>query len=170
MTRAPRTAPNMAGAGRLIAEPLVLRCALGAGGIVHRKREGDAGTPAGCLAVLSGFFRPDRTARPRSRLPFVALRRNHGWCDEASSSLYNTLVCLPLRHHHERLWREDRLYDTVIVLNYNMKPRKKGCGSAIFFHLADQSFSATAGCVAISPSDMRRLLPRLARKSVLIVR
>ena len=160
----------MSSPGRLIAGPLVIRCALGAGGIIHRKREGDGGTPAGRLRLLSGFFRSDRIGRPRSALSFVALRSNHGWCDDPSASLYNRLVFLPFRRRHERMWREDQLYDTLLYLNYNMKPRSKGRGSAIFFHLASENLSATAGCVAISQSDMRRLLPRLGRDTVMIIR
>ncbi|MFD0938172.1 L,D-transpeptidase catalytic domain protein, partial [Methylobacterium trifolii] len=35
------------GRGRLLADGSVIACALGAGGIVRRKREGDGGSPHG---------------------------------------------------------------------------------------------------------------------------
>lgn len=170
VTAALRTEAGAPFTGRLVAGSLVIRCALGVGGIIYGKREGDGGTPAGRWRLLSGFYRSDRTGRPRSVFPFVALRRNHGWCDDPKSSLYNKPIFLPSRHRHERMWREDHLYDTLIILDYNMKPCRKGRGSAIFFHLASESLSATSGCVAISESDMRRLLPRLGRDAVMIIR
>jgi L,D-peptidoglycan transpeptidase YkuD (ErfK/YbiS/YcfS/YnhG family) len=170
VTGALRTGPGTPSCGRLIAGSLVIRCALGAGGIVYRKREGDGGTPAGRWRLRSGFFRSDRMGRPLSALPLVELHDNHGWCDDPSSSSYNKFVVLPFLQRHERLWRDDQLYDIVIILNYNMIPRRKSRGSAIFFHLASENFSATAGCIAISQRDMRRLLPRLGRGCVMVIR
>jgi L,D-peptidoglycan transpeptidase YkuD (ErfK/YbiS/YcfS/YnhG family) len=67
------------------------------------------------------------------------------------------------------MWRADQLYDTLIILDYNLIVRNKGRGSAIFFHLAGETLSATAGCVAISRNDMRRLLPRLGRHTVVTI-
>jgi len=49
------------------------------------------------------------------------------------------------------------------VLDQNFTRRAKGKGSAIFFHLARPGLTPTAGCVAIAPSAMRKLAPRLAR-------
>lgn len=170
VTKALRTGPGMSSPGRLIAGSLVIRCALGAGGIIHRKREGDGGTPAGRFRLLSGFFRSDRIGRPQSTFSFVALHAKHGWCDNSSSSLYNKMVLLPFRQRCESLWRDDHLYDAIIILDYNMVPRCKGRGSAIFLHLASEKLSATAGCVAISQRDMRRLLPRLGRGCTMIIR
>ena len=167
--RTAQTAPSVA-AGRLIAGPLAIRCALGTGGIQRRKREGDGATPAGRFRLLTGFFRADRLPRPVSALPLAALSRDTGWCDDASAAAYNRPVRLPCRSRHEIMWRQDRLYDLVIVLDYNIKPCRKGRGSAIFLHVAGDNDAPTAGCVAISPADMRRLLPRLARDCLMIVR
>jgi L,D-peptidoglycan transpeptidase YkuD (ErfK/YbiS/YcfS/YnhG family) len=93
-----------------------------------------------------------------------------GWCDDPRSALYNRRVALPCRASHEKLWRADRLYDLVIVLDYNLHPRRKNRGSAIFLHCARPDFAPTSGCIALLPDDLRRLLPRLARKAVLTVR
>jgi L,D-peptidoglycan transpeptidase YkuD (ErfK/YbiS/YcfS/YnhG family) len=44
----------------------------------------------------------------------------------------------------------------------------KGAGSAIFFHLTRKGSNVTAGCVAVSQSDMRKILS-LCRKKVKLV-
>jgi L,D-peptidoglycan transpeptidase YkuD (ErfK/YbiS/YcfS/YnhG family) len=156
--------------GRVHAGPLVLRCALGRAGIGHVKREGDQATPAGNFRLLAGFFRADKVQRKAWPLPMRAGRPNDGWCDDASSAAYNRLVTLPSQASHEELWRPDDLYDLVIVLDYNFHPRRKHRGSAIFLHCARPGFGPTEGCVALRPDDLRRLLPRLAKKVVLTIR
>jgi L,D-peptidoglycan transpeptidase YkuD (ErfK/YbiS/YcfS/YnhG family) len=67
------------------------------------------------------------------------------------------------------MWREDHLYDLTFVLDQNFSFLSKGRGSAIFFHLARVGLTPTAGCVAISPADMRKLAPRLARHTVMMI-
>lgn len=171
VTRLPgRPPPGRKAAGRLLAGPFALPCAIGQGGISHNKREGDHATPAGAFRLLCGCFRPDRGARPSWRLPSRALKPADGWCDDPENACYNRRVALPFRARHEKLWREDHLYDLVIVLDYNLWPRRKYRGSAIFLHCASPDFAATGGCIALSPSDLGRLLPRLAHDAVLTVR
>ncbi|HYA73708.1 MAG TPA: L,D-transpeptidase family protein [Roseiarcus sp.] len=151
------------GRGWLTAGPLRIACALGPAGIVRDKREGDGGTPAGRFRLLWAYYRPDR---PRPRAGDVAvkpLRRDSGWCEDPASARYNRPVRLPARDCTDRMWREDHLYDLTFVLDQNFGRRCKGRGSAIFFHLARPGLTPTAGCVAISAADMRKLAPRLAR-------
>ena len=62
------------------------------------------------------------------------------------------------------MWRADHLYDLTFVLDQNFTRRAKGRGSAIFFHLARPGLTPTAGCVAISAADMRKLAPRLGAR------
>jgi L,D-peptidoglycan transpeptidase YkuD (ErfK/YbiS/YcfS/YnhG family) len=156
--------------GRLQAGAVVMPCAIGAGRIRHTKREGDGATPAGRLLLLQGFFRADRIVRPQTQLPLRALRPQDGWCDDPAAASYNRPVRLPNRCGHEDMWRADGLYDVVIVLDYNMRPRQKGRGSAIFLHCARPDLAPTAGCIALRPADMRRLLPRLGRRVWLTIR
>jgi L,D-peptidoglycan transpeptidase YkuD (ErfK/YbiS/YcfS/YnhG family) len=144
-------------------------CAIGGASISHNKREGDRATPAGHFRLIEGFFKPG-IARPSSLLPLRAIHPTLGWCEDPSSASYNKLIRLPSRAGHETMWREDGLYDLVVVLDYNMHPRQKFRGSAIFLHCARPDFSPTAGCVALRASDLRKLLPRLARNVVLTVR
>ena len=159
--------PGARARGWLIAGPFRIACALGPAGVVRDKREGDGGTPAGRFPLLWGYYRPDRPRPPAGGIPLRPLRRDSGWCEALESPRYNRPVALPARDCTDRMWREDRLYDLVFVLDQNFSRRAKGRGSAIFFHLAREGLTPTAGCVAISPADMRKLAPRLARGAVM---
>jgi L,D-peptidoglycan transpeptidase YkuD (ErfK/YbiS/YcfS/YnhG family) len=156
--------------GRLIAGTLVLRCALGRAGITRAKREGDGATPAGSHELLSIQTRRGRFSLAGVRLPHRFTRRGDIWCDDPRSQLYNRPLRAPLRLSHEELWRADRLYDVVGVLDYNIAPRVLGRGSAIFFHIATEELRPTAGCVALRARDMAKLLPRLGRGVRFVIR
>ena len=56
------------------------------------------------------------------------------------------------------MWREDGLYDIVVVLDHNQRPRVQGGGSAIFMHLAREDWSGTEGCVALAFQDLLDVL------------
>ena len=101
--------------------------------------------------------------------PLRPLRRDQGWCEDPSSPRYNRPVCLPADDCTDRMWRDDHLYDLTFVLDQNFTRCAKGCGSAIFFHLVRPGLTPTAGCVAISPADMRKLAPRLKRGAVMAI-
>lgn len=159
---------NAPAKGHLIIAGRAIPCALGRSGISRSKREGDGATPAGRFKLLGGFYRADRLLRPNPKLQ--AIQPRFGWCDGAQSRTYNRPIHLPSAEPHELLWRQDQLYDLVVVLNYNIAPVRRGRGSAIFFHLCDQDYSPTAGCVAITRKHMRHLLPRLAKTCVMLVR
>lgn len=138
-------------------------CALGRTGRRARKREGDGATPVGRWAFRDVFYRPDRVRHPRTGLAVRALEPAQGWCDAPSDRNYNRPVRHPYAASAERLWRGDELYDLVIVLDYNLRPRVKGLGSAIFMHLARPGYRPTEGCIALSRPHLEHLLARLAR-------
>jgi L,D-peptidoglycan transpeptidase YkuD (ErfK/YbiS/YcfS/YnhG family) len=133
-------------------------CAIGRGGRRPKRQEGDGITPLGRWPVREVLYRADRIARPRTGLPIQAIRPDDGWCDAPMDRNYNRPVRLPYPAGHERMWREDGLYDLVIVLGYNDRPRSLGRGSAIFMHLARADYAPTAGCIALSRADMLKLL------------
>jgi L,D-peptidoglycan transpeptidase YkuD (ErfK/YbiS/YcfS/YnhG family) len=157
------------GRGRLHAGGLALPCALGPAGVKRLKREGDGATPAGRFRLLDAYWRADRAPRPRLFLPLAAIRPGDLWCDDPGAALYNRPARAPLKAGCEQMRRADRLYDVVVTLDHNQRPRVRGLGSAIFFHIAREGFAPTQGCVAIAPEAMRRLLPRLSRRAVLVI-
>jgi L,D-peptidoglycan transpeptidase YkuD (ErfK/YbiS/YcfS/YnhG family) len=149
--------------GWISAGAVRVRCAFGRSGRAALKREGDGATPRGRYRLLGLRFRSDRLARPRTLLPVAPLRADDLWCDDPASWRYNRPARPPLTASHERLWRVDGLYDVLIILDHNQRPRVRGAGSAIFVHCARPGHLPTEGCVALAPADMRRLLPRLGR-------
>ena len=135
-----------------------MRCALGRNGIVQQKREGDGATPAGILPMRRALYRPDREARPQTRLALAALAPGDGWCDAPDDALYNRPVTLPYQAHAEEMWRADGLYDLLVVLGWNDAPVAPGRGSAIFLHLASPGYAPTEGCVALARADLLAVL------------
>jgi len=146
-----------------------LPCSLGRGGITSNKHEGDRATPRGKWPLLWVYYRPDRLRRPKTSLPAYPLTPDMGWCDEPIDANYNQPVPWPYKSSAEQLWREDHIYDLIVVLGYNLAPCRKGRGSAIFWHLAHNNFSPTAGCVAIWKKEMLKLLERCGPETRLIV-
>jgi L,D-peptidoglycan transpeptidase YkuD (ErfK/YbiS/YcfS/YnhG family) len=61
------------------------------------------------------------------------------------------------------MMRKDGLYDVCLVLDWNITARSRNRGSAIFMHLIRPGYEPTAGCVALHPRDMRRILPYLRK-------
>jgi L,D-peptidoglycan transpeptidase YkuD (ErfK/YbiS/YcfS/YnhG family) len=147
------------------------RCAVGRSGVIlaRDKREGDGASPAGSWAMRRLLYRADRMARPRTDLPAFPLAPDDGWCDGPDDKAYNRPVKLPYPGRAEILWREDSVYDLIVVLAYNDEPVRKGRGSAIFLHLARPDYSPTEGCVALARRDMERLLAKAAPGSALII-
>jgi len=144
-------------------------CALGHGGITAFKREGDGATPLARMRVLSGYWRADRHRRPLSSLSFRPIKADDGWCDAPADANYNRLVRIPYPASHERMLRKDRLYDHVIVLDWNIGCRRRGVGSAIFLHVAKPGLQPTEGCIAVEPATMRQILPLLSNRTVVRV-
>lgn len=147
----------------------VLPCALGRTGIRAIKREGDGATPRTTLPLVTALWRADRLARPRTALPLRAIRADDGWCDAPSDGRYNHAVRLPCAASHEALRRDDGLYDVLVVLDYNLRPRRAHAGSAIFLHCARPGLTPTAGCVAFPRPVLLRLLARLPARARLRV-
>lgn len=144
--------------GRLQWAGTIVPCRLGQAGIRREKREGDGATPAGSWALRRVLYRPDREARPATALPVAAIGHNDGWCDDPAHGDYNRPVRLPHPASCERLWRDDGLYDLLVVLGHNDAPPVAGLGSAIFLHVADPDGKPTRGCVALARPDLRALL------------
>ena len=137
------------------------RCTVGEGGVREDKVEGDAATPAGEYPLRRLYFRNDRLVLPKVRLPARPISEHDGWCDDPRSSTYNRLVHVPNDWSAEKMWREDGLYDLVVVVGYNDDPPEGEWGSAIFLHVAREDYAPTRGCVAFSLADLLELVPLL---------
>src|SRR5262245_24271887 len=135
--------------------------ALGRGGIKANKREGDGATPGGRFHPRRVWWRPDRGMRPGGLLPARRITRHDAWCEDPSDRRYNRPIRLAPGEAGDRLWRQDHLYDVVIELDHNARPRVAGRGSAVFVHLARPGLAPTAGCVALGRRELKWLLGRL---------
>ena len=133
-------------------------CALGRSGISTEKREGDGATPVGTFPLRELHFRADRLTAPQSVFSPQELRPEDGWCDAPGDPAYNRPVTLPYAASHENLWREDHLYDVVIMLGYNDDPVVPERGSAIFLHIGHEDLPPTEGCVAMRRTDLLQIL------------
>jgi L,D-peptidoglycan transpeptidase YkuD (ErfK/YbiS/YcfS/YnhG family) len=164
-----RRAPVSSSQARVALGNSVRPAALGRGGIRALKREGDGGTPLGRFPIRQVLYRADRVPRPRTMLPVQPIREHDGWCDDPGDRNYNRLIRLPSRRSAEGLKRADHLYDLVLVLGYNDRPRVRGKGSAIFVHLARPGFTPTDGCIALTRHDMLMLLAQVKRRTRIVI-
>jgi L,D-peptidoglycan transpeptidase YkuD (ErfK/YbiS/YcfS/YnhG family) len=134
-------------------------CAIGRGGITANKREGDGATPRGVLRITGCLYRADRMARPNPWA--VPIGPGDLWSDDPAAPDYNHAVRAPYPHSHERLRRADRLYDLVLLTDWNWPGARPGAGSAIFIHRWRKPRHPTEGCIALRPDHLRRLAARL---------
>ena len=146
------------GHGRLIWDGQDYECRLGRSGLRLDKHEGDGATPIGVWPVRAVLYRPDRVARPETALPVRPIDADDGWCDDPTHGDYNRPVRLPHPASCEKMWRDDHLYDVVVVLGHNDAPPVAGLGSAIFLHVADPDGKPTQGCVALALPDLLIML------------
>lgn len=138
------------------------RCALGRSGVIaaDEKREGDGASPLGVWPIRRLLYRPDRGGAPDTALPAAPLAENDGWCEMPGDPAYNQQVKQPYAAEVDWMWREDALYDLVVILGHNDDPVVPGAGSAIFLHIARPGYTPTQGCVALSRPDLEALLKR----------
>lgn len=134
------------------------RCAVGRGAIGEKAGEGDGVTPVGRWPMRRVLYRADRLDAPATGLPCQAIAADDGWCDDPADPAYNRPVRLPYPASHERMTRDDGLYDVVVVLGHNDDPVVPGAGSAIFLHVAREDYGPTEGCVALALADLLQVL------------
>lgn len=151
-------------------------CALGRGGVLpaQLKREGDGATPLGTYPLRWVYYRPDRVSPPETGLPIHGLSRHDGWCDAPENPSYNKHVTLPFPDSAEELWREDGLYDVIVVLGHNDAPPLPGLGSAIFLHCCKYdetgAMKPTLGCVAVPRETLLTILRGCSPQTQLEIR
>jgi L,D-peptidoglycan transpeptidase YkuD (ErfK/YbiS/YcfS/YnhG family) len=144
--------------GYLKYKNLKFRCALGKNGIKKKTKEGDKITPIGIFKITKIYYRRDRIGNLKTLIKKIKIKKNIGWCDDPKSNFYNQQIKLPNKFNYEKLYRNDRTYDLLAVLNYNTNPVVKNKGSAIFIHVAKNNYKPTAGCVALKKDDLIELV------------
>ncbi len=142
-------------------------CVVGRGGVVSSKNEGDGGTPVGTHRIVGLLYRPDRLAAPARWA--VPIRPGDLWCDDPDRADYNLMVTAPFTGSAERLRRADRLYDLILLTDWNWPRARKGAGSAIFLHRWRRPGVPTEGCVALRPEHLRWIAARIRPETRLIV-
>jgi L,D-peptidoglycan transpeptidase YkuD (ErfK/YbiS/YcfS/YnhG family) len=164
-----RPRPGRPTQGWLRAGSWCVPVALGRGGVRANKREGDGGTPRGAFRPLRLWWRHDRLARPVTMLPTRRIGRSDAWSEDPADRRYNRPFCRSANEPGDRLWRDDNLYDVIIEIDHNTRPRVAGRGSAVFIHVARPGFSPTAGCVGLRPRELRLLAARLGPRTRIVI-
>jgi L,D-peptidoglycan transpeptidase YkuD (ErfK/YbiS/YcfS/YnhG family) len=149
--------------GYLKYKNLKFRCALGKAGVKKKEKEGDNITPKGIFKIMRMYYRPDKIQNIKTAIKKIKIKKNMAWCDDPSSPLYNQQIVLPNKFSNEKLYRKDSLYDLVLVLNYNTNPIIKNRGSAIFVHVAKNSYKKTRGCIALKKKHLIELISRVKK-------
>ena len=155
--------------GWLTAGSLIIPVALGRGGILANKREGDGGTPRGIFRPRQLWWRGDRHSRPKTFLPARIITAADAWCEDPSDRHYNRRIRRGPGEGGDRLQRADQLYDFIIEIDHNTRPRIAGRGSAVFLHLARDNFGPTAGCVSMTRAAMLQILRLIGPRTRIII-
>jgi L,D-peptidoglycan transpeptidase YkuD (ErfK/YbiS/YcfS/YnhG family) len=164
-----RSRPGQRSQGWLTAGGLRIAVTLGRSGILASKREGDRGTPAGTFRPVRLWWRADRLPRPRTPLPVRPIRPQDAWCEDPADRRYNRPIGMRPGAAGDRLWRTDHLYDLIVEIDHNTRPRVAGRGSAVFLHVARPDRGSTAGCIAMTVPLLRHLLARISSKTRIVI-
>ena len=164
-----RARPGRPTQGILLTGPLALPVVLGRGGIRANKFEGDGATPRGKFRLIRLWWRADSHPRPPTLLSTRRIGPTLAWCEDTTDRRYNRPFQRSVGDGGDRLWRHDHLYDFIIEIDHNTRPRVAGRGSAVFVHLARANRGPTAGCVALTRNDLQRLLAVLAPRTQIAI-
>lgn len=144
-------------------------CSIGRNGLTNNKREGDGKTPVGIFRFTEIFYREDKISKLDFKIKTNIIQKNYGWCDDPRHEMYNKLIKLPSIASAENLYRNDTIYDLLIVINYNMDPVVPFKGSAIFLHIAHDDLKSTEGCIALRRDDLLNVAENISENTVLII-
>ena len=142
---------------------------MGKNGLTKKKIEGDLKTPKGKFKFEYLFYRKDRIKIIKTKIKKRVIKKNMGWCDEPKSNFYNQLIKFPFKYNAEKLFLKKKIYDLILVLNYNTKPVIKNKGSAIFLHIASKKLTPTKGCVAVKKKDLLKILEFVTNKTFIYI-
>ena len=136
------------------------RCSLGINGLSKKKVEGDQCTPVGIFTLGNLYVRTDKIKNLKTNFDYSSITKTMAWSDEPNSKNYNKLI--DINHPHtEKMYRNDNIYDLILVINYNLNPTIPYKGSAIFIHVTTENYIPTAGCIALKIDDFKEILTTL---------
>ena len=141
------------------------RCALGKAGVNKKIKEGDNITPKGVFKITKIYYRADKIKIIKTNIKKIKITKNMGWCDDPTSQFYNQQIKLPSKFRHEKLYRNDNLYDLIAVINYNTNPIIKNKGSAIFMHVSNNYYKKTKGCIALKKKHLIKILQEIKKNT-----
>jgi len=128
------------------------------------KHEGDGKSPAG-IFKLTGLF---SYGEIESNMNHIQSDSTLYCVDDVNSAYYNQLVSTK---HISKDWnsaedmkRNDMLYKFGVVVAYNTDPVRRGDGSCIFLHIWKSANDDTAGCTAMTESNLLMLIQTLDKK------
>ncbi len=139
----------------------------GSGHLPAPKREGDLKSPAGIFQLGDAFGKaadPIREAVPgEDRIAYHVSNPQSICVDAPSHPRYNTILWdgwVPgdSPASHEKMLRDDTLYDLGIEIRHNQDPVRPGMGSCIFMHLREKSTGTTAGCTAMDSASLHEVV------------
>tara|TARA_B100000768_G_C11143183_1_gene317000 strand:- start:47 stop:538 length:492 start_codon:yes stop_codon:yes gene_type:complete len=150
----------------LVVDDFSFKCSIGKNGLKRNKKEGDRATPIGTYTIGEVYYRADRNQRPLTKIRTKVITKTMSWCDDSKSKFYNKEIKVNKKISHEKMYRMDRSYDYLIVINYNTKKIIPFKGSAIFIHLT-KNYKKTEGCIALKTKDMLILLKLINKKTII---
>ncbi len=153
---------------RLVVDDFTFKCSIGKNGLRTKKIEGDRCTPKGFFAIKEIYFRSDRIKKFSTQIRKIKIKKNMGWCNDPTSKKYNSLINVKEKISKEKMFRKDKKYDLVIIVDYNLNKPTPFKGSAIFIHLTN-NYKPTAGCIALNKKDMLILLKLINKKTKILL-
>ena len=147
-------------------------CIIGRSGLINTKlkTEGDGATPRGNWELRNVWYREDRIENFSCNLPLTIIEKDDGWCDDPKSPDYNKNIKLPSKFNHEKLFRDDNLYDILITIGYNDFNIVPDKGSAIFIHCRNPDKNYTEGCIGLWKEDLIEIFKNLKIGDKLIIK
>lgn len=143
---------------------------IGKNGMTNDKQEGDGMTPQGVYQIISFFG--ERGENRYQNMPFIEIESDHIWVDDDKSKFYNTLqkrnTSLESGDPDWNSFEEMAIpeYRLGWVVGYNTDHPRAGIGSAIFGHIWRSHDRGTAGCVAMSLDNLRKISALLDKKEM----
>lgn len=131
------------------------------------KKEGDGKASAGVFSLGTAFGFAPSSEMKHLRIEYLPLNQFIEAIDDPCSQYYN---CIIDRREVIRDWcssekmGEEPLYASGLYVHHNFPNLKANRGSAIFLHIWRRENYPTAGCTAMSHSDLNYILSWLDKR------